>query len=196
MKSNDLSFSYFKTFSSTQMKLGLVRHFKVITNEKTFLSSQEFAHAMAIYDVSPVKKNGLLIDSSEWDICFCSSLPRAVTTAKTIYDNEIIKTDLIVEVPIVPFTKMNIKLPISIWHIAARIAWYKSHKSQPENINGTKERISKFYKILENSGYENILIVAHGYFLNMFYQEMKKMGFKGDVDFGMKNGSLYELRKQ
>jgi broad specificity phosphatase PhoE len=178
------------------MKLGLVRHFKVITDYKTFLTSQEFAQAMKIYDVSPVKKNGLIIDTSEWDICYSSSLSRAVTTAETIYDKEIIKTDLIVEVPISPFTKMNIKLPISIWHIAARIAWSKSHKSQPENINGTKERINKFYEILKKSGYENILIVAHGYFLHLFYQEMKKKGFIGDLDFSIKNGTLYELRKQ
>ncbi|MCB9208001.1 MAG: histidine phosphatase family protein [Ignavibacteriales bacterium] len=177
------------------MKLGLIRHFKVIQNEKTFLSSREFANAMNKYDSSPVKKNGLQINTNDWEICYCSSLPRAVTTAETIYDGEIIKTDLIKEVPISPFTKLNIKLPSMIWHIAARIAWYKSHKSQTEDIFGTKKRINEFYEMFKNSGYEKILIVSHGYFLRMFYEEMKKKGFDGDVEVNIRNGKLYTIAK-
>ena len=175
------------------MKLGLVRHFKVITSESTFLNSNEFKTAMVNYDSAPVLKNGLRINSNDWDICYCSTLPRAVTTAETIYNKDIIKTNLITEVPIAPFIDTKMKLPISLWHVAARIAWYKSHKSQPESIEGTKERIYSFYNILKKSNYSRILIVAHGYFLRMFYQEMKKNGFKGEVDFGLENAVLYEL---
>ena len=175
------------------MKLGLVRHFKVITNENTFLSSEEFEQAMSNYDVAPVQKNGLKINHEDWDICYCSTLPRAITTAETIYNDEIIKSNLLVEVPIKPFTKWNIKLPISIWHIASRIAWYKNHKSQPEGKKETQERIHKFYEMISNSGYNKILIVAHGYFLHMFYKEMEKKGFSGDVNLGFKNGHLYAI---
>ncbi|MCW8848539.1 MAG: phosphoglycerate mutase family protein [Melioribacteraceae bacterium] len=178
------------------MKLGLVRHFKVITDEKNFLTSREFVQAMKNYDEAPVKPNGLRINSGDWDICYCSTLPRAVKTAETVYKKEIIKSDLLVEVPISPFTKMNIKLPISIWHIAARIAWYRSHKSQSEGINETRKRIMKFYEILNNSGYERILIVAHGYFLHMFNKEMEKIGFNGDVEVNIQNGKLYQIEKK
>ncbi len=175
------------------MKLGLVRHFKVITDEKKYLSPNEFAEAMKRYDVAPVQPNGININSAEWDICFCSTLPRAITTAETIYDKTIIKTELAVEVPIAPFTKVNMKLPLSFWHIGARMAWYRSCKSQKENIEGTRERINNFYKLIKNSGYSNILIVAHGYFLHMFYQEMKKKGFSGEVDLNIHNGTLYTI---
>jgi len=175
------------------MKLGLVRHFKVITNEKTFLSPIEFSQSMENYDKAPVRKNGLKINSSDWDICYCSTLPRAITTAENVYGEEIIKTNLIIEVPISPFTNWNIKLPTFIWHIGARIAWYKSHKSQKEDILGTRERIRKFYELIIKSGQGRILIISHGYFLRMFYEEMRKKGFKGSVDYGMENGTLYEL---
>ncbi|MBK8944805.1 MAG: histidine phosphatase family protein [Ignavibacteriae bacterium] len=175
------------------MKLGLVRHFKVITNEKTFLTSQEFAEAMRKYDLAPVNKNGLKINSDDWQICYCSTLPRAITTAEEIFSGKIVKTDLIKEVPITPFTKMNTKLPSFIWHIGARISWYKSHKSQIEDINQTKKRINEFYNLIKKSGYENILIVSHGYFLHMFAQEMMKNGFKGNVDLNIKNAHLYLL---
>ncbi len=60
------------------MKLGLVRHFKVVTDEKTLLSSEEFAEAMKNYDLAPVKPNELKINSDDWDICYCSTLPRAI----------------------------------------------------------------------------------------------------------------------
>ena len=175
------------------MKLGLVRHFKVITNENTFLTSKEFAKAMENYDVAPVEPNGLKINPDDWDICYCSTLPRAVTTAEKVYDDKIIKSDLLIEVPIKPFTKWNIKLPITFWHIASRYAWYRNHKSQPEGKRETKKRIQKFYDIISNSEYEKILIVAHGYFLHMFYKEMTKKGFTGDVDLGFKNGHLYTI---
>ena len=178
------------------MKLGLVRHFKVVTDEKTFLSSEEFSEAMKNYDVAPVISNGLEIKSDDWDICFCSTLPRAITTAESIYSREIIKSNLLVEVPISPFTKLNIKLPISIWHIAARIAWYMSHKSQRESINETRERIKTFYEILKKSGHKRILIVAHGYFLHMFNKEMQKIGFNGDVEVNIQNGKLYQIEKK
>jgi broad specificity phosphatase PhoE len=173
------------------MKLGLVRHFKVITDEKYLLNSDEFARAMQNYDKAPVDNNGLIIRSEDWDVCYCSTLPRAVVTAESIFSGKIIKTDLLIEVPISPFTRKNIKMPSFIWHIASRIAWYKSHKSQTENIHETKKRIHDFFTVLKNSGYKNILIVSHGYFLRMFYEELKKEGFAGFVDVNIQNGKLY-----
>ena len=177
------------------MKVGLVRHFRVITNEKKLLSSLEFAEAMKRYDIAPVRSNGLKINSSDWDICYCSTLPRAIATAEKIYNGRIIKSELLIEVPISPFTKWNIKLPLSIWHIAARIAWYINHKSQSEGKNETRIRIRQFYEIIKESKRQRILIVAHGYFLQMFYREMLDMGFRGDVPTNIKNAHLYLIEK-
>ncbi|MFZ1290399.1 MAG: phosphoglycerate mutase family protein [Melioribacteraceae bacterium] len=177
------------------MQFGLVRHFKVITNEKIFLNSNEFVEAMRKYDFANVSKNGLKINSNDWDVCYCSTLPRAITTAEEIFFGKIIKTDLLREVPISPFTKRNFKLPVFIWQIGARIAWYKSHKSQTEDVYQTKKRINEFYELIKNSGYEKILIVSHGYFLQMFSQEMFKNGFKGKIDLNIKNAQLYLLEK-
>ncbi len=176
------------------MKLGLVRHFKVDqTIDEKYLTPEKFDTAIKEYDLCSVIPNGLEINSSEWDICYCSSLPRAITTAETIYNKEIIKTNLIVEVPISSFTKRNIKLPLFIWHLTARIAWYKSHHSQTEDIHATKQRIEEFYKLISNSRHENVLVVAHGYFLKVFYEVMKKKGYRGDVELNIKNGKLYVL---
>lgn len=176
------------------MKLGLVRHFKVNqTVDETLLSPSQFNQIMKEYDYCPVIPNGLKIKSEDWDICFCSSLPRAVTTAEAIYNREIVKTDLLKEVPITPFTNWRIKLPVSLWHVGARIAWYKSHKSQVEGIEETRARIHKTYDLIVKSGHDNVLIVAHGYFLHMFYRELKKMGFNGEIDLNIPNAKLFVI---
>ncbi|MEE9430339.1 MAG: phosphoglycerate mutase family protein [Melioribacteraceae bacterium] len=176
------------------MKIGLVRHFKVNQKiNKTFLLPEEFDKAIKEYDTCSVIPNELKLNSSDWDICYCSTLPRAITTAETIYNKEIIKTSLIVEVPISSFTKKKVKLPALAWQLGARIAWYKSHHSQAEDIHATRKRIEKFYNLISNSGHKNILVVAHGYFLKAFEHEIKKKGFSGNVELNIKNGKLYIL---
>lgn len=175
------------------MKLGLVRHYKVITNGKYFLTSKEFEQVMFNYDVAPVRENGLRLNSNEWDICYCSTLPRAITTAKSIYNKEIIKTDLLVEVPIRSFAKINFPLPNFLWHFGSRIAWFFNSATQLEGYRDTQQRINDFIYLIENSDHQNILIVSHGFFMKVLVKQLKKKGFSGFIDFAPKNGKLYTL---
>ncbi|KAB2846515.1 MAG: histidine phosphatase family protein [Melioribacteraceae bacterium] len=182
--------------NNSKMKLGLVRHFKVnIKPGEGKLSSSQFEEAMKNYDYADVTSNGLIINKNEWDICYSSSLPRAVKTAQTIYNGEIITTDLLCEVPILPFTKRNIILPSFIWHTAARIAWFKNKPSQPEGKIQTQKRVEEFLNLINSSGKENILIVSHGFFLGSLVRELLKRGFKGEMDMRPRNGKLYTFIK-
>ena len=173
------------------MKLGLVRHYKVITDVKAFLSSTEFEQVMLNYDVAPVKENGLRINSDNWDICYCSTLPRAITTAESIYKKEIIKTELLVEVPIKRFVKSDFYLPKVLWHLGSRIAWYFNSTTQPEVYIDTKKRIRKFLQLIESSDHQNILLVSHGFFMKALVKQLKKKGYSGFIDIAPKNGKLY-----
>lgn len=178
------------------MKLGLVRHFKVnIKPGEGKLSPSQFEEAMKNYDYADVTSNGLIINKKEWDICYSSSLPRAVKTVQTIYGGEIITTDLLCEVPILPFTKRNIILPSFVWHAAARFAWFKNKPSQPEGKNQTRKRVEEFLNLINSSGKENILIVSHGFFLSSLVRELSKRGFKGEMDMRPRNGKLYTFIK-
>lgn len=150
---------------------------------------------MSGYDIYPVKPNKITIDSSEWDICYASTLSRAKTTAETIYDGQIIITPLIVEVPLVAFIKTNTRLHYMIWQIIGRIAWLFSSKSQPEVKPQTLSRINQFIEMIENSGHQNILIVSHGFFMKILFKELKRHGFKGELEFSPQNGKLYRLKK-
>lgn len=178
------------------MKIGLVRHFKVVSpHGKKKLNSVEFNEYMSGYDIYPVKPNDIIIDSNEWDVCYASTLSRAQTTAKTIFEGEILTTSLIIEVPLSAFIKTNTRLHYMIWLIVGRIAWLLSLKSQSDGKPQTLSRIDEFIKQIENSGYQNILIVSHGFFMKVFVRELQKRGFKGDLDFSPKNGKLYRLEK-
>lgn len=178
------------------MVLGLVRHFSVIMPEKKlFYNASDFSGAMDTYDRSPVKTNGVDLGGYEWEVCYSSSLPRAVATAKNIFAGEIIETDLIREVPMSPFTDSGILLPSFVWHIGARIAWFNNKESQPETRAETFRRIEKFVDLLEQSGKVRILIVTHGFFMRVFTEHLAKHGFRGKIDDRPRNGRLYVYNK-
>ena len=83
------------------MILGIVRHFKVDYISKRFLyTPQQFELALSEYDKVPVIPNRIKLDSVPWEVCYCSTLPRAKNTAKEIFSGKIIYTDLLKEIPI------------------------------------------------------------------------------------------------
>ena len=178
------------------MLIGLVRHFKVdIPFTKTFYTPEEFNKQMSDYDTAGVIPNEVNLGNYDWNICYASNLPRAITTAKTIYKEEIITTPHLREVPINAFINIPVRLPAPVWHISARIAWKKNSSSQPETYNQTMERINKIYNTITSNGYENILIVSHGFFMRVFHNFLTKKGFEGEIDFSPRNGKLYTLTR-
>jgi broad specificity phosphatase PhoE len=178
------------------MKIGLVRHFKVnFPPQKMLMNSEDFKRSMEDYDSSPVETKKINLNPDEWDICYSSTMPRAITTAKAIYQGEIIITDDIREVQMYPCYESYIKYPSVYWRILARIAFYMSHPSQYENINDTKRRIENFYNTLLSCKEENILVVTHGFFMRLMAERLIKEGFKGKYDPIPKNGMHYIFTK-
>ena len=136
------------------------------------------------------------MDGIEWDICYVSDLPRAITTAKEVYSGHLIMDKLLREVDNAPFIHTErIRLPFEVWHICGRLAWYFRSKSQPESIAGTRKRIEKFLDRIDWSK-ENILIVFHGFMIYNFQKELRRRGFQGERLRLVKNGVLYEYIKE
>lgn len=174
------------------MRIGLVRHFRVDIKRKRFMTAKEYDEHTYNYDLAPVLSNELVVDEY-WDRCYCSSLPRAITTAKTIYHGEIIITDKLVEIPAASFAKFNIKLPYHFWAAAARFAWIRNHFSQPEGRVKTLKRVSEIIDTIlkENEPKSNILIVSHAGTLYEVKKLLRKKGFKGKGFLKASNGKLY-----
>ncbi|WP_315072524.1 phosphoglycerate mutase family protein [uncultured Clostridium sp.] len=177
------------------MYIGLVRHFKVDCNAQAFMTSNDFEKWVIEYDNSSVMANEFETKNIEWDKCFSSDLSRAIKTSETIFKGEIIKTQLLREVPLSPICKTNFKLPHRFWCIAARMAWMFHHKSQAETKKDTEGRINEFLNSLDKELDTNILIVCHGFFMKNLERGLKRRGFSGQNISIPENGTLYLYKK-
>ncbi|AOT69575.1 histidine phosphatase family protein [Geosporobacter ferrireducens] len=92
------------------MKVGLIRHFEVDLPLKKNLSSNEFAEWVKRYNSFKVKTREIEINSTEWDKCYSSDLPRAMETANYLFKGKIHKTELIREVPLGPIITTKFKI--------------------------------------------------------------------------------------
>ena len=177
------------------MRIGLIRHFKVNIKKSKFMTSKQFDEYMKKYDVSDVIPNELIIDD-EWDKCYCSSMSRAITTAKTVYHGETIITDKLVEIPSVALVNIKIPIPYHLWALLGRFAWIRNHTSQPEGRKATLKRINEIIDIILEKENKNILIVSHAGTLYEIKKILRKKGFKGKKFLKARNGKLYILQKK
>lgn len=177
------------------MKIGLIRHFKVNLKKNRFMTSKEYNQYMFEYDRSEVIPNEVVIDK-EWDKCYCSTLSRAMTTAKTVYDGEIITTDKLIEIPSAAWKDTNIRVPYILWTILNRIAWTRNHMSQPEGRKVTIKRINEIMDLILKEKDKNILIVSHAGTLYEIQKILIGKGFRGDHFIKPRNGKLYIFKNR
>lgn len=176
------------------MKIGLVRHFKVDLKRRSMMTSKEYNEHVYNYDFADVIPNELVIDE-EWDKCYCSTLPRAVVTAKTVYHGKIIFTDKLVELPSAALFNSTIRLPYNLWAIIGRIGWIRNHAILTEGRIKTLERVNSIMDTIFEEGDKNILIVSHAGTLYEIKKILMKKGFKGDKFIKARNGKLYTYIK-
>ncbi len=173
------------------MKIGLVRHFKVDCPHKMMMTSEEFREWSEKYEHARILKKKINMSGINWDVCYCSDLERAVETAKEVYSGNIYIDKLLREVDNAPFIHTEqFRLPFPVWHFCGRLAWFFKSKSQPEDIKGTRRRVRHFFRQIDWSK-DNVLIVSHGFLIFNFIYELFRLGFMGKEVRRVKNGILY-----
>jgi broad specificity phosphatase PhoE len=177
------------------MRIGLIRHFKVDLKRSRFMTSKQFNEYMAQYDKADVIGNELVIDR-EWDKCYCSSMSRAITTAKTVYHGEIILSDKLMEIPSVAFVNMKFYLPYFLWGLLNRFAWSFHLVSQPETRKITLKRVNEIVDTILKEESGNILIVSHAGALHEIRKILLQKGFRGERFLGARNGRLYIYKNE
>lgn len=176
------------------MKIGLVRHFRVDLRRTNFMTSEQYNKYISEYDIAKVIENEIVIDK-EWDKCYCSSLPRAVYTAKTVYHGPIMITDKLREISAAAWIKTNIPLPYYLWSLLNRIAWVRNSITQPEGKKASLKRINEIVNDILKEEDKNILIVSHAGTMYEIRKILIKKGFKGEWFLKPRNGKLYILKK-
>ncbi len=179
------------------MKVGLVRHFKVLDSHKYLLTSDDFDKWIKEYDKAKIEyKDVRGLNNDKWDICYTSNLYRAIKTADHVFTGKIIKTDLLKEVQIAPFTEHRIYLPHHLWLLLGRLLYLINHKSQPEKLTETRDRVRTFVRKLMCADEKNVLIISHGFLMRYIVKELYSLGFKGNKFRRPENGKLYVFEKQ
>jgi broad specificity phosphatase PhoE len=161
------------------------------------MTSEEFNKHTYDYDRADVIPNELVVDK-EWTKCYCSTMPRAVVTAKTIYHGEMIFSEKLIEIPTAATMNLKFRIPYRLWTILARFAWIRHHMSQPEARGNTIKRLEEIVNtiIKENDENSNILIVSHAGSLYEIRKMLLRRGFRGDRFITANNGKLYVYEKR
>ncbi|WP_409294664.1 histidine phosphatase family protein [Peribacillus sp. SCS-26] len=173
------------------MKVGLLRHFKVIRGyPKRMVSSDELMRWVEEYDASEVEENEIEGCGVEWQKCFSSTLPRAEKTAEKAYAGEIIFLDELREIQLSPLFSSRFRLPLPLHLLFIRIAWLLNHKSQPISRKEVLQSIeSVLDRILSEKG--DVLIVGHGGVMMFMRKSLIKRGFTGPKFRTPDNGKIY-----
>jgi broad specificity phosphatase PhoE len=178
------------------MKIGLVRHAKVIYRPSFFTSGKLFDEAITRYDNSPVEVLKWKIKIEDFPACYVSSQSRAVETAKMIYNGKFIITDRLREVKSAALFMNNTSLPSVLRSIIGRIAWFVNAEKMPETRKESAERAAEFISSILSQHPRNTLLVTHGFFMHCLKAELRKHGFKGHLPFFPVNGFLYLFEKE
>lgn len=179
------------------MRIGLMRHFKVIhQSDRKWMNSEQFKEWIEQYDHSAIQLSTSSTLEDNWDVCLSSDLSRAVGTAETVYQGDIVQTSKLREIGIAPPWHTRLKLHYNLWLMLGRAAWYMSHKSQQETRTQTRTRARQVIDSLESYKDSNILIVCHGAFMRCLHQELLRSGYKGKGFAHPRNGILYAYERE
>lgn len=176
------------------MKIGLVRHFKVKHKapEKILLTASEVIEWFSRYDLADVEHQAVDLKNVNWERCFSSPLPRAMATAKSIFDGEIEIVNELKELAVFPLLNSNLKLPFIVWAILIRI---KSSSENDNTLNKFRHTIKTFFDELLLQEEKQTLVVSHGFVMMYLQKELKKRGFKGKSFGSPTNAKVYIFEK-
>lgn len=180
------------------MKIGLVRHFKVIHKwDREWMTSDQFNAWVEAYNNAEIEQSDLDYDYSEWNVCISSDLPRAIQTAETIYPGPIIATNRLREIEVQSIHPLgNLKLHYHMWLLMGRLAWYLSHRSQAERRSETRKRAGHIIDWIEEHYRDrNVLVVSHGAFMKVLTQVLYSRSYRGKGLVQPRNGAMYIFEK-
>ena len=180
------------------MKIGLVRHFKVDIENPGPVNSEEYSQWIRNYDISPVIKKPVDLRGIDWNICYASDLPRARTTAETIYQGDISYTNLIREIDLELARIVEGQQDVVAWFNEAMAYWAADDKTLKEIKSHSHKRVNKFLDLVEAEAdnQDKILVVCHGMIMTVIEEELRKRGFEGEEIIVPDNGELYLYERE
>ncbi|WP_242927504.1 phosphoglycerate mutase family protein [Pontibacter vulgaris] len=171
---------------SSHHRIILIRHARPEVSRKGLFSASAARQYTSDYDAASVEQFVLsheAIPYKEIKKVHCSTLIRSQLTAKAIFGPD---TNLVIDHTFREFERRVfslplLKLPISLWLLAARIAWFLGFNSSGiETFRQARQRAKAAAALLVNDAEQNqtAVLVAHG-LLNFFIRKaLQRMGWK------------------
>ena len=177
------------------MKILLIRHLKVISKRPPFLTAKQFDEDRALYDKAEIEASKFKIKTSDYPVCYVSSVKRAMETAKMIYEGEYIVSEDLIEVRNAGVFLKIASLPAFFRSVIGRLAWYFNYSKMPETRIQSEARAKRFISEMLSVENENTLVITHGFFMHCLKRELRNHGFQGRVSLFPKNGHPYVFEK-
>lgn len=181
----------------------LIRHARPLVSKQGFFNASAAQHFVTDYDAAQVEEFVLkheAIPYKDIDQVFCSTLPRSQLTAKAIFGEQVV---LRVEHQFREFERRifslpYVRLPITLWLVAARLLWFLGFNSKGiETYREAKLRARQCAEILaaDASKTGTTVLVAHGLLNRFIRMELKQMGWQPEIDGGNSYLSVHLLAK-
>jgi hypothetical protein len=177
------------------MKIGLLRHFPVDhLFLKGFVKQSQVLQWFEKYNEAAVRHMEVEFDTT-WQVCYSSLLPRARQTAASIFQGDVICTELLNEPSPDPLFKRDVSLPFLLWALLIRLAILSNHASQSQRKEVIESRVRKLIPELLCHGDANVLIVSHAFVIEILSDLLLKEGFSGRRINRPKHGLLYTFER-
>jgi hypothetical protein len=173
------------------MKIGMIRHAKVLYRDPFFSSGKSFDQFRINYDAGKIAEFSFKLSPGEFPVCYVSSKQRAIDTARVIYTGNFQITDDLIEIPNCAIFLLRLPLPSVLRSMIGRVAWFFNYSKMPETRKESNERARKFIATVLQTTQQDVLLVTHGFFMQSLRHELRKQGFKGKCPYNPRNNTLY-----
>lgn len=161
------------------MRIGLLRHFPVPEGlPRGWLRSSELHDWRSRYDKADALVGEFDLGPTLWQVCISSDLPRALTTAKAVFENHIESTPLLREPQFNQFATGKLRLPFVAWKWLLRLSWITGHSSQRVCRDEFNRRVITVADKLTSMN-KDTLVVSHAGMMAYLSAELKRRGFAG-----------------
>ena len=169
------------------MHIILLRHGKVNYPPLTILSASSFSEWVASYDsneldVSSKPTDEAMTLAKQANAVVCSVLPRSLESAKVLKIENATLNHAIFNEAGLPIANWKFpRLPVRIWAIIFRLAWFLGYSANSETLNEAKVRSSQAAnKLIEMAEeHKSVLFIGHGIINYFIAYELRKLGWQG-----------------
>ena len=168
------------------MRIVLARHGKPKLHHWAWITPHQMKEWIAAYDQADILVEGVPSETMEVaassGILVSSTLPRCVQSAKYLgRANSLVVEEIFCEAAL-PYLHWHFpKLPLSIWGVIFRLAWFCGFSSNAESIAQANDRACAAAQRLIQLAKENgsVFLVGHGIMTMLIAKHLFAMGWVG-----------------